>query len=82
LDCEWIAKLQPGYADIYVYYFAIVIVVTACGSERLGSHFEVIKRAGHIENILRGGEQELGLNKDFDNKIEEGGQPTVENVEG
>lgn len=60
--------------------FAIVIVVTACGSERLGSHFEVVKRAGHIENISRG-EKELGIVGGSDDKIYEIGREVGKDIE-
>ena len=31
--------------------FAAVIVITASGQKRLGSHFELVKKAGAEENI-------------------------------
>lgn len=67
----WIVHGLPNYSQVMTIFmcciFALVIIVTACGSERLGSHFEVIKRAGHIENIIRG-ELELTGENGFEDK--------------
>lgn len=41
---------KPNYSQVMTITMAIVFVacavITACGQERLGSHFELIKRAG------------------------------------
>ena len=34
--------------------FTIVAIFTSCGQERLGSHFELARRAGAQENIKAG----------------------------
>jgi len=48
----WIVNGLPNYSQVMTIFmcviFAIVIIVTACSSKRLGSHFEVIKRVRHI----------------------------------
>lgn len=49
-------ELQPNYSQVMAIVmsivFAAVAVLTACGQERLGSHFELAKRAGAEENII------------------------------
>ncbi|KAJ9609914.1 hypothetical protein H2200_006243 [Cladophialophora chaetospira] len=64
-------QLQPGDDNFMCILFAAAIVVCACGPERLGSHFEVIKRAGAIENIHKE-EKELGLRNSMDEEPEIG----------
>lgn len=63
----WIVHGRPNYSQVMTIVlcivFAAVGVVTACGQERLGSHFELVKRAGAEENI-RAEMKELGLGKD------------------
>ncbi|KAL2011940.1 hypothetical protein VTN00DRAFT_4658 [Thermoascus crustaceus] len=54
----WIdADGRPKYGQVMTItlcvVFAAVGVITACGQERLGSHFELVKRAGAEENIVR-----------------------------
>jgi SHS family lactate transporter-like MFS transporter len=60
----WIKNGKPNYSQVMTIFecviFFICIVVCACGPERLGSHFEVVKRAGDIENIQKG-ELALGI---------------------
>lgn len=62
----WIdADGRPKYGQMMTItlcvVFAAVGVITACGQERLGSHFELVKRAGAEENIVRE-MVEMGLN--------------------
>lgn len=63
----WIKDGKPNYNQVMTIFmcviFAVVVVVAACGPEKVGSHFEVIKRAGDAENIIRG-QLELGLHPD------------------
>ncbi|KAI9875269.1 MAG: hypothetical protein M1830_008694 [Pleopsidium flavum] len=64
----WIVKGKPNYSQVMTIVMCIVFtasgLITACGQERLGSHFELVKRAGAEENIeneikeLRGVEDE------------------------
>lgn len=49
--------------------FAAVAVIISCGQERLGSHFELVKRAGTEENIERE-EGEMGMRGDGDLKTD------------
>ncbi|KAL1998340.1 hypothetical protein VTN02DRAFT_6368 [Thermoascus thermophilus] len=54
----WVdAHGRPKYGQVMTItvcvVFAAVGVITACGQERLGSHFEVVKRAGAEENLAR-----------------------------
>ncbi|KIW92601.1 uncharacterized protein Z519_06448 [Cladophialophora bantiana CBS 173.52] len=70
---DWIRNGKPNYNQVMTIFmcvlFAAAIIVCACGPERLGSHFEVIKRAGAIENIQKE-EKELGLRGDIDHDLE------------
>jgi SHS family lactate transporter-like MFS transporter len=54
---NWIKDNRPNYGQVMTItlciVFGTVAVVTACGQERLGSHFELVKRAGAEENIVR-----------------------------
>lgn len=63
----WIVDGKPNYSQVMTIFmcviFGAVVVITACGPEKLGSHFEVIKRAGDVENIVRA-QLELGLHPD------------------
>ena len=47
-------QLRPNYSQIMAIVMSIVFtavaILTACGQERLGSHFELAKRAGAQEN--------------------------------
>jgi len=64
----WIVKGKPNYSQVMTIVMCIVFtavgVITACGQERLRSHFELVKRAGAEENIeneikeLRGEDEE------------------------
>lgn len=60
----WIRDGKPNYNQVMTIFmcviFLLAIIVCAMGPERRGSHFEVIKRAGAIENIQRE-EKKLGL---------------------
>ncbi|RLM01579.1 hypothetical protein CFD26_108908 [Aspergillus turcosus] len=53
----WIKDGRPNYGQVMTITLCIVCglvaVITACGQERLGSHFELVKRAGAEENIVR-----------------------------
>ncbi|KAI1625873.1 major facilitator superfamily domain-containing protein [Exophiala viscosa] len=64
---DWIKNGKPNYSQVMTIFmcvlFASAIAVCACGPERLGSHFEVIKRAGAVENPS---EKELELRESFD----------------
>lgn len=70
--------LQPNYSQVMAIVMSIVFtavaILTACGQERLGSHFELARRAGAQENLLAGKattmnddevqvENEMGLQK-------------------
>jgi hypothetical protein len=50
--------LKPNYSQVMAIVMSIVFtavaILTACGQERLGSHFELARRAGAQENILAG----------------------------
>ncbi|CAK7232857.1 hypothetical protein SCUCBS95973_008399 [Sporothrix curviconia] len=54
---RWIRNGLPNYSQVMTIFMCVVfflaIVVCALGPEKRGSHFEVIKRAGAMENILR-----------------------------
>lgn len=54
---RWIRNGKPNYSQVMPIFMCVVfflaIVVCALGPEKRGSHFEVIKRAGAMENILR-----------------------------
>ncbi len=51
----WIRDGKPNYNQVMTIFmcvlFALSITVCACGPEKLGSHFEVIQRAGAVENL-------------------------------
>ncbi|KAF8189587.1 major facilitator superfamily domain-containing protein [Mycena galopus ATCC 62051] len=70
----WIRDEKPNYNQVMTIFmcviFSVVIIVCACGPEMVGSHFEVIKRAGHEENIVRG-EKELGIHGELGVRPEE-----------
>lgn len=50
--------LKPNYSQVMAIVMSIVFtavaILTACGKERLGSHFELARRAGAEENLLAG----------------------------
>lgn len=50
--------LKPNYSQVMAIVMSIVFVAvaifTACGQERLGSHFELVKRAGAEEDAIDG----------------------------
>ena len=50
--------LQPNYSQVMAtvmsIVFTVVAIFTSCGQERLGSHFELARRAGAQENIDAG----------------------------
>lgn len=50
--------LKPNYSQVMAIVMSIVFtavaILTACGQERLGSHFELARRAGAEKNILAG----------------------------
>lgn len=52
---------KPNYSQVMAITMAIVFVacavITACGQERLGSHFELIKRAGMTQSARTGDEK-------------------------
>lgn len=54
---RWIRNGKPNYSQVMTIFMCVVfflaIIVCALGPEKRGSHFEVIKRAGAMENILR-----------------------------
>lgn len=49
---------KPNYSQVMAITMSIVFVVcaviTACGQERLGSHFELVKRAGVTQRARTG----------------------------
>ena len=49
---------QPNYSQVMAIVmsivFTVVAIFTSCGQERLGSHFELARRAGAQENIDTG----------------------------
>lgn len=53
----WIRDGRPNYGQVMTITLCIVFgavgVITACGQERLGSHFELVKRAGAEETIVK-----------------------------
>lgn len=63
----WIKNGKPNYSQVMTIFmcviFALACIVCACGPEKVGSHFEVIKRAGDPENIIRA-QLELGIQPD------------------
>ena len=50
---DWIKNGKPNYSKTMIIFecviFALWIVVCACGPERVGSHFEVVARAGTLD---------------------------------
>jgi SHS family lactate transporter-like MFS transporter len=52
---NWIKNGKPNYSQVMTIVMCIIFVsvavVTACGQERTGSHFEVVERAGAQHNI-------------------------------
>ena len=55
---------QPNYSQVMAIVmsivFTVVAILTSCGQERLGSHFELARRAGESENIEAGEETMKG----------------------
>jgi SHS family lactate transporter-like MFS transporter len=52
---HWLVGGRPNYAQVMqivmCIVFTTVAVVTACGQERLGSHFELVSRAGAAHGV-------------------------------
>ena len=53
----WIVEGRPNYSQVMTIVmctvFTTTALITACGQERLGSHFELVERAGAQTNIDR-----------------------------
>lgn len=43
--------------------FTAVAIITSCGSERRGSHFELAQRAGAEDRVLGNGDMEMKQNQ-------------------
>lgn len=43
--------------------FTAVAIITSCGSERRGSHFELAQRAGAQDRVLGNGDMEVKQNQ-------------------
>jgi SHS family lactate transporter-like MFS transporter len=60
----WIRDGKANYNQVMTIFMCVIflfaVVICAMGPERRGSHFELIKRAGAVENIRRE-EKDLGL---------------------
>ncbi|KAL1895591.1 hypothetical protein Sste5346_005060 [Sporothrix stenoceras] len=80
---RWLRDGKPNYSQVMTIFMCVVfflaILVCAVGPERRGSHFEVIQRAGAVENILRG-EKQLQFEEE-EKKAEEAGQGRETRVE-
>lgn len=54
---NWIRNGRPNYSQVMTIVMCIVFtstaVITASGQERLGSHFEIVERAGAQTDIVR-----------------------------
>ena len=62
--------------------FAAVIIITASGQEKLGSHFELVKKAGAEENIGKENlEDKMGENGGWRMDQEKGAGEGVEQLE-
>lgn len=72
---NWIVKGKPNYSQVMTIImcivFSAVAIITACGQERLGSHFELVKAAGAKENV-ENADLEMSGRKDVgDDKVDE-----------